>query len=72
MVWKTASSLRWLARAAADSGAVSSPAPAAGLPSGQANVTMSEVEGGWRICCTRQGQAGMVRGKGAWAQPQRA
>jgi len=36
-----------LARAAAASGAVSSPAPAAGSPSGRANVTMSEAEGGW-------------------------
>jgi len=35
-----------LARAAAASGAVSSPAPAAGSPSGQANVTMLEAEGG--------------------------
>jgi len=36
-----------LARAAAASGAVSSPAPAAGSPSGRANVTVSEAEGGW-------------------------
>ena len=36
-----------LARAAAASGAVSSPAPAAGSPSVRANVTMSEAEGGW-------------------------
>ena len=36
-----------LARAAAASGAMSSPAPAAGSPSGRANVNMSEAEGGW-------------------------
>ena len=36
-----------LARAAAASGAVSSPAPAAGSPSGRANVNISEAEGGW-------------------------
>jgi len=41
-VWKTASSVWRLARAAAASGAVSSPAPAAGSPSGRANVAMSE------------------------------
>jgi len=46
-VWKTASSVWRLARAAAASGAVSSPAPAAGSPSGQANVNMLEAEGGW-------------------------
>jgi len=44
---RTASSVWRLARAAAASGAVSSPAPAAGSPSGRANVTMSEAEGGW-------------------------
>jgi len=36
-----------LARVTAASGAVSSPVPAAGSPSGRANVAMSEVEGGW-------------------------
>ena len=36
-----------LARAAAASGAVSWPAPAASSPSGRANETMSEAEGGW-------------------------
>ena len=36
-----------LARAAAASGALSWPAPAAGSPSVRANVTMSEAEGGW-------------------------
>ena len=38
-MWKTASSVWRLARAAAASGAVSSPVPAAGSPSGRANVT---------------------------------
>jgi len=44
---RTASSVWQLARAAAASGAVSSPAPAAGSPSVRANVSMSEAEGGW-------------------------
>ena len=46
-VWKTASSVWRLARAAAASGTVSSPVPAAGSPSGRVNVTMSEAERGW-------------------------
>ena len=46
-MWKTALSVWRLARAAAASGTVSSPVPAAGSPSGRVNVTMSEAEGGW-------------------------